>query len=34
MGEVQSVECSHKVPNLLLSAGNDKIIRLWDIEKA
>ena len=33
IGEVNSVECSHKIPNLLLSAGNDKSVKLWDLEK-
>ena len=32
-GEVNSVECSHKIPNLLLSAGNDRSVKLWDLEK-
>lgn len=32
-GEVQSLECSHKISNILLSAGADSSLMVWDFTK-
>lgn len=30
-GETQSVEFSHKQPNLVISSGSDGYVKLWDM---